>query len=85
MKQYVIRGISPRTYDFVADDGRKVHTDGVRLFLSCPIEGDGASGEYCFSVYISNARLGDYVPVVNDVVTFAYNRFGKVDAVRKVK
>jgi hypothetical protein len=59
---------------FKGKDG--TYVDGVTLFFTeTRRDVEGLSTE---KVFITSAKLGNYVPVIGDELTVLYNRWGKV-------
>lgn len=66
--------------NFTFDDGKKV--SGVNLYLT--EARDGVTGTACERVFMSDAKIGDYSPVLGDEVEISYNRFGKAQRITKL-
>lgn len=79
MSKYSIIGFKHSTIKF--KDNNEV--TGFNLYLSQPR--DGVHGYACESVFISDSKVGDYSPALNDIIDVAYNRWGKIESISKVK
>lgn len=53
---------------------------GVTLYLT--EERDGVEGLAADHVFVSDKKLGPYLPAVGDEVRIFYNRWGKVDEIQ---
>lgn len=73
-----VEGFESKTFTF--DDGKKV--SGYYLFLS--EKRAGVTGISCERVFISDAKLDGYSPVLEDEVEVYYNRFGKPQRIVKL-
>lgn len=62
-------------------DGREV--SGYTIFVTEPRT--GVTGFACDSLFVSDSKLGDYIPAVNDLIDIRWNRWGKVDGVYRSK
>lgn len=62
-------------------DGREV--SGYTIFVTEPRS--GVTGNACDSLFVSDSKLGDYIPAVNDLIDIRWNRWGKVDGVYRSK
>lgn len=63
---------------FTAKDTGEV-IRGFNLYLT--EEQTDVYGVACERVFLSEKKLGDYQPQLQDDVTLVYNRFGKVDRI----
>lgn len=52
--------------------------------IYCLYDVRGVEGRACERLFVTSAKLGQYVPAVGDVVEVVYNRFGKVASVTLV-
>ena len=66
-----VMGFESKTFTF--EDGKKV--SGYYLYLS--EKRSGVTGMSCERVFISDAKLEGYSPILDDEVEVYYNRFGK--------
>lgn len=64
-------GFQKKKYTF--DDGNS--TEGFSLFIQ--EKRDGVTGLACERMYVSNAKMGAYIPVLGDEIRINYNRWGK--------
>lgn len=64
--------------DIQFKDGRTV--SGFKLHLTEPR--NGVTGFAADSVFLSDAKAGDYKPSVGDTLEIVWNRWGKIDGVR---
>lgn len=67
----VLIGFQSKKYNF--EDGHS--SEGFNLFLEEKRE--GVSGMACERVYVSNEKIGGYIPVIGDEIRINYNRWGK--------
>ena len=56
--------------------------EGYNLYLT--YEARDTAGYACERIFVSEYRLGEYVPALGDEVHVNYNRFGKVDSVVRI-
>lgn len=70
-------GFEGKTFTF--DDGKSVN--GFYLYLSD--KRPGVTGISCERVFVSQAKLDGYVPVLDDEIEVYYNRFGKPQRIVK--
>lgn len=70
-------GFEGKTFTF--EDGKSV--SGYYLHLA--EKRAGVTGTACEKVFVSNAKLEGYVPVLGDEIEVYYNRFGKPQRVMK--
>ena len=56
---------------------------GISLYVSYPK--DGVTGEVAEKVFVSDTKLGTYLPKLGDHLNIFYNRYGKVDSVELSK
>ena len=62
-------------------DGREV--SGYTLYLT--EARTGVTGIACDSIFVSDSKLADYIPSVNDTIEIRWNRWGKVDGIVRQK
>lgn len=64
--------------DFTGKNGVKV--EGVTMFLASPIEVNRGAGIAVEKVFLNSEKLKElsFTPRVDEVISLAYNRFGKV-------
>lgn len=74
------RIVGIRTTKFTAEKTGEVISGKTVYFLS---EADNVEGYMADRIFLSEAKLAHYQPVLNDVVDIQYNRFGKVESVVK--
>lgn len=74
-------GFHPTKYDF--DDGRS--SSGYTLYLSEPITQQGGAGVITEKVYLSNIKLGQYIPAIGDEVVIDRAASGTVRKVILLK
>lgn len=68
-----------KNHSFKGKDGALV--SGTTLYLM-EEERPDVKGNAVARVFLTDKKLGDYVPTICDDVTLVYNRYGKVSAVR---
>lgn len=61
--------------EFDTRDGK--HVSGMFLYLS--EVRNNVEGVATERIFLSNAKVGDYPPMIGDEIKVNYNRFGKVD------
>ena len=44
---------------------------------------NGVTGNYVERMFCSERKLNGYLPTLGDVVEISYNRFGKIDTIKK--
>ena len=71
-------GMRKRTFKF--KDGNSV--SGMDLHLV--VDDSEVTGQAVERVFISDQKLGSYVPSIGDCIDIRYNRFGKVQSVELV-
>lgn len=76
---YKVIGFQKKNLKF--QDGREV--SGITLYLTEPRT--GVTGFACESIFVSDSKLGEYLPAVNDILDIRWNRWGKVDGVIRQK
>lgn len=76
---FKIIGFQQRNLKF--QDGREV--SGYNLYLI--EQRDNVNGYACESLFVSNQKIGDYFPKLDDVIDIRWNRWGKVEAISPVK
>lgn len=70
-----------RKTEFTAKDTGEL-ISGYNLFLLGPQE--HVEGEACERVFLSEKKMGDYLPIIGDDIRVIYNRYGKVSSVEQV-
>jgi len=65
----------------VKDTGAKI--SGYILYLS--EARDGVTGVATERIFLSNNRIGNYVPNLNDNIRIYWNKYGKVDSIDLIK
>lgn len=73
----VVIGFERKHFSF--DNGE---VDGFNLFLS--ETRPSVTGIACERVFISDRKLGGYVPALDDNVNIYYNRYGKPETISKL-
>lgn len=76
---FQIIGFRRKSFTF-KEDNRTV--SGYELHLI--EERKGVEGHAVENLFISDNKLDGYTPVLNDLVEILWNRWGKVDAVKRV-
>lgn len=66
---------------FTAPDGANIsgydlHVTGME---------SGVTGNFVERMFCSERKLGGYTPNLGDIIDIAYNRFGKIDTIRKAE
>lgn len=79
MSQYSVIGFKHQ--DITFKDGRTV--SGYNLALTQPR--DGYNGFAAETLFVSDSKIGDYKPQLHDAIDIIWNRWGKVDGIRKIK
>ncbi len=72
-------GFKDTTYDFKKENKQVI---GKTLYLA--EERKTVTGFHCESVFVSEGKLDGYKPALDDEIEVYYNRFGKVQSVKKV-
>lgn len=75
-----IIGIKPSS--FVSErDGATIN--GVNLYVTYPMVGEGVQGMACERLYLTDNRLAQcgYTPRLGDEINISYNRYGKPAAI----
>ena len=75
--------IGIRNIDFTDRNGKEVK--GTKVFMTAPMTGENAVGEFCESVFFSDyilKRMGGLAFEIGDNIEVEYNRQGKVTGYR---
>ena len=74
--------IGIKSSSFVSErDGATIN--GVNLYVTYPMAGEGAQGMACEPLYLTDNRLAQcrYPPRLGDEINISYNRYGKPAAI----
>lgn len=78
-----IIGYQVKKYSFTDErTGALVQGEGVNFYVTGTR--DNVVGEFCDRIFVSQNKLGGYVPKVGDRIEIFYNRYGKVEMIQKV-
>lgn len=74
--KYKVTAIDFKVYDFVACDGRMVHSEGMIFHLSALETNIQRTGD--LSVFLNARKMTEsYIPVEGDIVRVIYDCYGK--------
>lgn len=74
----VFEVVGYRRSSFKPQDSNDTIT-GTTLYLQQEVS--GVVGFACERIFVSEKKMGTYVPALGDRVTVSYNRWGKVDSI----
>lgn len=77
---YQVIGFRRKSFTFKEDNNKTV--SGYELHLI--EERKGIEGRAAENLFVSDNKLDGYSPVLNDLIEIVWNRWGKVDAIKRV-